>query len=356
MIDDDVNETQPHANADKRRGWPWLIVAALALFIGGMIGSPWFERNIRMHLPASLQSPDVGAVSARLEMQSGALAALGARVDALEARPMPLAPAPLSPSEGEQPALNDPAAIAAVTGGGADVERVARIEARVDTLDRIQTQIGQRVDNMSAEIAGMNVKVDTLGNSTSASIEAAELSASEARGVLLVAMTQRSIEQGKPLAALEPALRKQFGASNADAVDRLMSISGDVPTLDQLRRSFAAIRPALADGKQDDAPQGWWERFKSGLSDIVEVRRTGEPDARDANQRRIDAISQRLQRGEVARALAVLSRMPPGSQQIAREWRLQADTYVQAHRALGQLEGAIFGIAQPKSAAPPEAL
>jgi hypothetical protein len=355
MIDDESGERQ-EPQREAREGaaasghgslLPWLTVGALILFIAGLLLSPWFEENVRTRLPGPLQRADVDSVAADVQRQSRELAALTGRVEALEARPVvaPRAPVP----SGERPALNDPAAIAAATGRGAAAEDIARLEARVDALDRRQAQFGQRVDNLSAEVAGLNVKLDNVGSDAAASIEKAARSAESARGVLLVSATRRALEQGESLVMLVPALRARFGKEHQDAVEALVKNGREVPTLLALRESFAGISPAMRSAARDRLQLSWWEKFKASLSDIVEVRRSGEPSARDAEAARLNEISARLARGDVDGALATYRRLPPEAQRVARDWRLDAESYAAAFGALRELEAAVLA---PDAGAP----
>jgi hypothetical protein len=332
MIDDDAG---PGAVQTRKPAMAWLLAGALATFVAGLLFSPWFEQNVRTRLPGALQTPDVGAVAASVSEQQSALAALTARVDALEARPVGLPAA-----DGSAPPLNDPAAIAGVAGGG-DVERVARIESRVDAIDRSQTQVAQRVDNLSAEVAGLNVKVANVGSEATQSIEAATASAEAARRVLLVGSVRRALDRGESVAVLAPALRRQFGTEHSGAVERLIAGTPATPTLAALLRGFAALTPRLV-AEPAAARDSWWQRFKASIAGVAELRRSDSADARHANALRITEAEGRLRRGDVAGALTLLSRLPRQTQAIAAPWRREAERYVAAQSAIEELEAAVL--------------
>jgi hypothetical protein len=345
-----IDETNGAQHNRSRAMVPWLLVTALAMLVVGMLASPWFEQNVRARLPGVLQRPDVGAVSAKVEQLAGALAALDTRVTALEARPGETAPAAAT-----IPALNDPTAVAA-TAPTAATTVAAALETRVEALERASARDATRLDNLSAELASLNVRLGALGASASNSIAAAADSAEKARGVLLVAAVRRTVDEGQSLAVLEPALRRYFGGDNAQAVERLLTASRTAPTLDTLRRRFAQLRPRLlADEPSGD---GWWDRFVAGIADVVTVRRS----IGDANSRRVADMAARLDRGDVVGALVLLQRMPIASQRAARDWRIDADAYASVRDALQQLEAAVLlddadlRVTPPAPAAPETAL
>lgn len=332
MIDDETREAPR-----PRSAVPWVLVAGLVLFAAGLLLSPWFETNVRTRLPGVLQRPDVESIAARVEREAGAINALEARVTALETRPA--ASAPLGDAA-TTPALNDPLPLA--LGTGPSSERLARLEARIEALDRGQAQASTRLDNVSAELAGLNVKIGQVGGNAERSIAAAAESAEKARGVLLVTAARRAAEQGQSLAVLAPALRRHFAAADADAVERLLTASPGAPTLPVLRQRFARIRPQLAESAAPEKPDTLWEQIKSGVASLVQVREKGAAAARTANEARLADMATRLSQGDVAGALLAMQRLPARTQQLARQWRLSAEAYAGTYGALQQLEASVL--------------
>lgn len=345
MIDEDVGTARR-----PRAILPWVLSAGLLMFAAGMLLSPWFEENVRSRLPGPLGQQNVGAVAARQERQAIELSALDARVVALEARPAAL------PIEEGPPALNDKFAVSD-PASGVQAERAERLAARIDALERGQAQTGTRLDNLSAEVASLNIKIASIGSSAAASLQSAATSAQKARGVLLVTAARRAAEQGQSLAVLEPALRRQFGTDNTDAVEKLLAASQDAPTLDALRQKFARLRGTLADSSPEPAGANWWTRLKDSIADVVEVRRTTTAGIdTNANAARIAEMSRRLQRGDVSGALVILQRLPIPMQRTARDWRLDAEAYATTYGALQQLEAAVLldETDMPVTVAPPK--
>ncbi|BBE33732.1 COG4223 family protein [Sphingosinicella microcystinivorans] len=333
MIDDETRETPRPRNS-----LPWVLVAGLLLFAAGLLLSPWFETNIRTRLPGALQRPDVESIAARVEREAGAITQLEARVTALETRPS--APAPMVDGAGTPPALNDPMPLALGTGPGS--ERLARLEARIEALDRGQAQASTRLDNVSAELAGLNVKIEQVGGNAARSIEAAAASAEKARGVLLVTAARRAAEQGQSLAVLAPALRRHFAAADADAVERLLTASPDAPTLAVLRSRFEQIRPQLAESAAPEKADSLWSQFKAGVASLVQVREKGASATQTANEARLADMATRLSQGDVAGALLAMQRLPARTQQLARQWRISAEAYANSYGALQQLEASVL--------------
>ncbi|MBB4631555.1 COG4223 family protein [Sphingosinicella soli] len=333
MIDDETRETHR-----PRSAVPWVVAAALVLFAAGLLLSPWFETNVRTRLPGALQRPDVVSLAARMEREAGTISALESRVTALERRPAQ-AP-PLGDVDATPPALNDPIPLALGTGPGS--ERLARLEARIEALDRGQAQASTRLDNISAELAGFNVKIEQIGGNASRSIAAAAASAEKARGVLLVTAARRAAEQGQSLAVLAPALRRHFAAADAEAVERLLTASPETPTLAVLRRRFDEIRPQLSESAAPERTATLWEQFKSGVAGLVHIREKGTAAARNANDARLADMATRISQGDVAGALLTLQRLPARTQQLARQWRISAQAYANTHGALQQLEASVL--------------
>lgn len=345
----------PPSDPPRRRSvFPWLLAASALAFSLGLIANPWFERNVRAYLPGSMQedaAPQLPTdLSGRIDAQARALAALEARVANLEARPAEETAAAQPP----QPALNDGLAAAPAPGGstGAADERMARVETRLDALNQQQLSTDQRVDNLAAEVGGLTVKVNEIGNRAAASVQAAAEGAGRAQAILLITSTRRAIESGNRLGALEPALRAQFGATHSPAVEAVIALGQQPVTLRRLQRDFARLRPALVGSGEDSTrARSWWEEFKEGLAGIVSVRRTGAPVAATDPAARVDQAARQLASGDVAGAITSVSHLPPSSRQLAADWLDNARRFVAGARGLAQLETMTL-TAPPPVAAP----
>lgn len=329
---------------------PWIVVVLLVAFIGGMLLSPWFENQVRPRLPFGQDQTDYQQVVARLDAQENAIERLEGRVASLESRPStPTLPA-VAPEEDDQPpALNDPVApqvVAELAGG-----RVARLETRVDALDRQQTQIGNRVDNLSAEVAGLTVRVQDTRGEAASRVQRAERLARDARAVVLIGRARSAFESGEPLGNIEPALRSALGANADDDIDRLANGMRTLVRPEALAARFDRLATALLDpSAATEEPQGWWDSFLSGLSNIFEVRRATEGEGERAEDI-VDQIQAELAQRQVASAIALFQRLPADVQSRAARWLRDAQRYVQTENALNRLESRIVQSAETRAPA-----
>ena len=325
---------------------PWMIALLLLAFIIGMIGSPWFERQVRPRLPFVAQESDLGAINARLEAQQDELTRLETRIAALEQRPQPAVLPPggtaalagADPAAEGQPALNDPV-LPELTAGLA-TERLGRVQNRVDALDRQQTLLGNRVDNLSAEVAGLTVRVEDTRGETSSRVEQAERLAREARAVVLLSRARSAFETGQPVDNMAPALRAAFGPDSDEDVDRLVAGMRDIAGPGELQTRFAALRPTLlgAADAEADAQLSWWQRILKDLGSIFTIRRSGEERANDANEQIVEAVSNALDEGNVAAAVSTYARLPEPVRAEGQRWFRDALRYARTKSLLDRLE------------------
>ncbi len=161
----------------------------------------------------------------------------------------------------------------------------------------------------------------------------AEGSAIRADALLVAFAARRSIERGVALGYLEPLLAQRFGASHGRAVATIVTASRRPVRLDQLVADFAALEPRL---KALPPEAGLWESVRRELGGLVTIRRADQP-SRQASPT-YDRAAQRLAAGQVDLALAEAMRLPGIS--AAPKWVADARTYIAAHRALDEIEGA----------------
>lgn len=161
----------------------------------------------------------------------------------------------------------------------------------------------------------------------------AEGSAIRADALLVAFAARRSIERGVALGYLEPLLSQRFGANHGRAVATVITASRRPVRLDQLVADFAELEPRL---KALPPEAGLWESIRRELGGLVTIRRADQPSQRASPT--YDRAAQRLSAGQVDQALAEAMRLPGiGS---APKWVADARTYVAAHRALDEIEGA----------------
>lgn len=316
----------PVAAPARRSSWPWLLIALLTVFALGMIASPWFEAEVRSRLPGASLDPTGSKVAA----QGQELAALRARVEALEAR----AGAP------SQAPLNAP-----VPTGTPD-ERLARVETRVEAVAQAQTAVTGRVDALAGAVGGLQVRVDESARKIDTVATGAAEGAQQAQAILLLAAARRAIEAGQPLGALEPALRSRMPDRAAD-IDTIAAAARQPATLAQLRTDFARLKPTIEGSATDAANIGWWESFKHQVASIVQVRRADTPVAADPGVR-LTSAQRKLEAGDLAGAIAIVERLP-ASRAVTLDWLSRARKHAAATATLDRLEAEVFA---PAAAAP----
>ncbi len=276
-------------------------------FVLGMIGSPWFEANVRRQLPPALQG-DTG-VQLRID-------ALAVRIARLEASP----PSPASALE---------------SGTAPDPARLAALETQAAALQAIDASTTARVDQLAAAL------LRASGEAEVADRQVGEL--------FLVAVARRMLESGRSLALLEPALDARFGARDQAAVEALAAWSR-VP---QTRATLAARLETLdLTASRTAAAEGWWARLRSKLSGLITVGTSSSPGVIDPGAQA--GASAALGGGDVALAVSRLQRGPAGP--ARDQWIADAQSLLAAEAALDRLE---FGLVQsaiaraPAIASPP---
>ncbi len=294
----------------------WAIALILAVFIVGLLGSPWLETKLRSTLPGFDALPGSPArLDERLDNANRRIRALEQQLAALKAAP------------------KANAGVAA-----ADSTELARLEERLDNLGTLRTQDDQRIDYLTAEVARVATRIDETQRNTNASIAAAASGAERAQAVLLITTVRRALETGQPLGGLEASLRQTFDTAppaTLDAVQRLAQSPAPLPLLQQ---QLARLAPALAvQTESNNNKTGLWAQMQSALSNMVVLRRSDTTRAPDTASL-LTRAEGRLERGDVAGAIAVVRQMPVAVQRRAGNWLAAAERHVAGMRALTDLE------------------
>lgn len=275
----------PEAEPQHRRSTaPWVLTAIFAAFALGLIANPWFERNVRAHIPGmdAEVTPDANAAQ---------IAALQARIARLETAQREADTAPAAAADTPTPAETD-AKLAQINEG----------------------------------IAGVAAKVDATAERADAALTQANEGAQRAQTLLLISTTRHTLEAGGSVATLEPGLRRAFPSQKA-AVDAVVAGSTPPITLAKLRADFLRLQPA-----QEAAATTWLGTIRQGLHDVVQVRRADSPAASGLTGRPL--ASQRLLAGDVAGAVTALGAT------ANPQWLAEAKRYLGAQKGLATLEAA----------------
>lgn len=220
-----------------------------------------------------------------------------ARLLGVAAKPTAVRPATVRPRPG-QPLVARPQAPAP---SAAEQQRLDQLEQRL-----------ARVESVTQRAAGSAGRADSL---------------------LIAIAARRAIDRGVALGYLERLLVDRFGERHQQAVATIVTGAREPVLLNQLIVDFEALGPELRRGGPGE---DWWSGFKRELGSIVAVRRATEP--APTPDARFERALQRLQAGDVDRALAETMRMPGAAN--AQSWTADARRYIAIHRALDEVESA----------------
>ncbi len=333
--------------AAKPSRFGWGLSALLLAFSGGLIANPWFETQVRSRLPDALQGPRTGTVAdAGLAAK---LAALENRVTAVEARPGAALPGDVAGRIAALEArttVGTPGAAATATDIGPLDQRLATVEGRIATAESAAQGAVQAAQTVQTAIVGLDSRV------------AAAQTKSDRDSVTLRAMAaslalRPTIEQGRPLGALDDTVALLVGANAPDMIT-LRRIERGGPTLISLRQSFQALRPGLVT-TTEDASGTLLDKAMTQLRALVVVKRTGDvgnPTNRTPDMM-LPLIDERLARGDIAGAVAAVRLLPSAARDRAAAWTAQAEAYIATRAALGRIEAQTIDAATRIAAAPP---
>jgi len=287
---------------------PWLISAVLLAFALGLIANPWFEQRVRSMLPgfARPAGPTVEAVAA----QARSLAALQARVAAIEQRPAANA-----------------AAVQPAAGG---LERTARLEARVDTAEREAPAVNARLETLTGDVATLRGRVDATAGVMQATLTDAASASELAQTLVLLGAVRRTIEAGGRLGVEEAALRALLGARQPQAVAAVAALGAAPVTPASLRQSFDVLRSNTV----QRGPQSWWDNVAAAAGTMLHGTAVGE----DAVL--FERASGLLRAGNVAAARAAVAALPAARRPRWAGWIVAADRYLAGMRGLAGLDAA----------------
>jgi hypothetical protein len=183
---------------------------------------------------------------------------------------------------------------------------------------------------MADRVASLEGKVqDIQAQATEATGDA-----SRAEGLLVAFAARRALDRGVELGYIEGLLRQRFGQTQPQAIATILSASHQPVTLADLQSGLDAIAPTLAAGGPPQ--QSWWQSFRTELSNMIVVRKAGEPSTLPAD--RVARAQRMLDGGEVDSALAEVIRLPDHN--AAAKWIPAARRYIASRSALDQIETA----------------
>lgn len=254
-----------------------------------------------------------------------ALAALAARVDRLAE-----GAAAREAREGEQERARDMFARALEA-------RIAAAErSTADRVAALETATGQRLAGIEAGLAARAEALDRGLSARLATLEGRErrVGEAEARLVRLVAVTAARIalEEGRPLG---PALAG-LGDPPA-ALARFAEVPP--PTEAALRLAFADAARAARAAAEPDQGGGMLDAAAQRLGSLVIIRRGEDLLLGNQTEATLDQARRALEAGDLAGAVARLSRLSASSRAAMSGWLADAEALVAARAALARLMG-----------------
>ena len=195
---------------------------------------------------------------------------------------------------------------------------------------------------LAARIADLETRIVGLDSSA----RNAAGYATRAEDMMVIVATRRALDRGRPLDYLEQQLRDRFGASRPDAVRTLVATAQSPVTLDDLRSALDAVATPLVAGTSNE---GWWRSLRREFGQLIVLRQGPTPSSRPID--RLDRARRRLDTGQVEMAVAEIERMPGAAS--AASWTAAAKRYVDARKALIDLEAVALTTPRPAPVAPP---
>ncbi len=283
--------------------------------------------------PAQANSPgaDAGALQAQLD-----------KLDALERAVAELATRPAVPVASGEPGEGSEELQALL---GDLTARLSAQQARIDELAARPVVDEGAAERMQSVVA----RAQTLQSQITAAAEAAEqrIAAAESQAAALEQSTEaanRRARAAAAAAALQAAINtggardKALSDLQAAGVEPPAVLTGDVPTLEQLRAEFPiaareGLATALKAGSANDGALGTignFLRVQTGARS-VEPREGNDP---DAVLSRADAA---VKAGDIPGALTEIGALPQAGQDAMAGWTARAQNWVDANAALSAL-------------------
>lgn len=336
-----------------------------ALFIGALGG---FGGAFALRYIDALQGPDavdqIGELNARTdalernaEASAAAVAALQTRLDAVESGIAKKgAAADAAVNELRAAIAAHPAAVA----GGQETPDLAPIEAKIDALekklsgvDAVQQKAGE-IDAVQQKLGAIETalaapKVDPKAEQERAVAEqrAKDLSDAHSKGVVATSLVQL-VSRGEPFAN-EIAALENLGVDPAKLAPLRAAAPTGVASISDLADQFAALAPSLEAPAAPSPDAGILERLAHDASNLVHIRRPGDPHDLDVPGR-IAAIEAALGRLDVAKAYAAWLQLPDAAKAKSASWGAAAKTRLDAVSAASAIEAdAVTALGKLKS-------
>ncbi len=309
------------------RGFVWSLVLLLGGFAGGMLGSPWFEQQVRTRLPDWAGG---GVAQTTSTADSARFASLEARIAAAERAPLntPALPADvaarISALEARRNVDGDGAATLAADLGPLG-NRMTAVEERLKVLEpAVQT-----ATTAAAQIGAADARISAL--QTALAEQSARL-----RAFASLAPLRRALNTGTPAAAYVDALAAAVPAGSGD-ISVLRAAAAHPITLIALQKAYAQRR-ALVETR---AGQAETKSGDSWLSTAMSQARALISDSAAKSAAAGDAVVRgeaALRRGDVETAMRLVRAASSSEQQRFNDWLVDAERFIAVRAALIRIE------------------
>ena len=319
-----------------------LIAAGLGFGLAQYVPQLWPHSQSATPDPAiaaqAAEIADLKAALARISAQPAPDAGLADRVAALEAAPA--ASVDLGPLIGRIAALEARlSAIEAMPSDGAAASPAA-MAAQAQALKALQDEVAALKSGADSGLSGLAAQAEARLKEATAQAEALKTETqalgAATRAQTALGLVMAALESGAPYAAALPDLGQVPEALSSQA-------AAGVPTLQALRDTFPeAARQTLEASLRADMGATWAERIGSFLKSQTGARSltAREGDDPDAVLSRAEAA---LGRGDLAAALTELDALPDAGKTAMADWRAQAEARQAAQAALTELAARIAG-------------
>ncbi len=338
------------------------LAALLVIVIAGVLLSPFWAPTVMLLLPWS----------AKTAVTHEDVAALGARVTALEERPAPPA-VDVGPLKSAQSVLAHRLDRLEATSGGLRQDQAAAAAAKqavaqlAQRLDASEAQSASRATAEAADIAKLQQQLSRLGGAASdrgtrlAALERqvqAQGSADRSGTTLALALLQlrEAVEQARPFTA-EYNVFKMLARNDPKLVAAAQPLAKAAPdgvaSRAELRRRLAALSVQISTAARPSARSStWWGEALDRARRLVTIRRI-DTVAKTGPEAALGAAQQALARGDLAAAVAALNGLTGADAEAARPWLAAARARMTAKAALSHLQELLVARLGPEPALPP---
>ena len=339
--------------------WRWLFVGLLvAIAVGG-----WLTREAWLPRLADVMGQDRQPTAAQTQPATPAPPSSTAATTptgpapATPGAPIAAAPAPAAPAAATDTLAQEQKQLAAevdsVDRRLAGLEQaVAEVRKSVDSL----VAAGEDTKSLTGAVNALEERIARLERSAiqtgALESQVRELSqkaltlregfASLNTAVLAVSQLGQAVGSGAPYVRELAAVRSVAGndPEMAEAIARLEPHAATgVPTTAALAARFPMVADAIARAAPTTGGDTWIDRVADKFASLVSIRATGPAAARAGG---IDAVlaeaEAELKAGDLASAVAVVSRIEGQAAVPAEEWLKGAETRLEADRAVAALE------------------